>query len=92
MDKAFQVLVRPQLEYAAEALNPYTDKDTKTLQRVQNLAATFTLSDYNQSSSVTTMQDQLCWDSLRTRKLQLQICMFYKIHNRLVNIFFPSYI
>ena len=90
--KAFQALVRPQLEYASEAWNPYTDKDTKTLQRVQNAAARFTLSDYNRSSSVTAMQDQLGWDSLAVRRLQSQICMFYKIHCRMVNISFPSYI
>ena len=90
--KAFQALVRPQLEYASDACNPYSDKDTKTLQRVQNSAAQFALSDYNRSCSVTAMQDQLGWDSLAVRRLHSQICMFYKIHCRLVNISFPPYI
>jgi len=90
--RAYQALVRPQLEYAAAAWNPYTKKDTDILQKVQNAAARFVTSDYSRFSSVSAMQKSLGWDSLAVRRLHSQVCMFYKIHHGLVNISFPSFL
>ena len=91
-ERAYQALVRPQLEYAAASWNPYTAKDSTCLQKVQNAAARFVCSDYRMCSSVSAMQESLGWHTLAQRRLYLQICMFYKIHQGLVNISFPPYI
>ena len=90
--RAYQALVRPQLEYASAAWNPYTQKDVDTLQKVQNAAARFATGDYLRGSSVTQMQKTLGWDTLADRRMHAQLCMFYKIHNRVVNIRFPPYV
>ena len=52
-------------------------------------AARFTLSNYQRTSSVTTMLETLKWDTLENRRLLAQTTMFYKIINGIVNISIP---
>ena len=90
--KAYQTLVRPQLEYAAQVWNPYTLDGVNLLEQVQRAAARFVFSDYRRTTSVTPLITTLGWDPLHNRWLLFQMTMFYKIHHGLVSIQFPSII
>ena len=90
--RAYQALVRPQLDYAAEAWNPYTVTVVNRLEQVQRAAARFVFRDFRRSTSVSSLIDTLGWDQLHTRRLASQLTMFYKIKHGLVNIPLPHII
>ena len=55
-------MVRPQMEYASVIWDPYyIDK----LELIQRRAARWVLSDYNRTSSVSLMLQQLSWPTLQ---------------------------
>ena len=78
-ETAYRTLVRPKLEYACCAWNPYTKHNIYQLEMVQHLATRFVLSDYSRFSHVTPMIEQLGWDSVEAHRLFFQASMFYKI-------------
>ena len=88
-ETAYKQLVRPQLEYACCAWNPYTQKDIQALEGIQRQAARFVLRDYRRESSVTEMLSTLKWDTLQHRRLSTQCEMLFKVHHHLVNINMP---
>ena len=87
--KAYQMLVRPQLEYAAAAWNPYLAKNNYSLESVQRQAVRYILSVYDRKTSISPLLQQLDLDQLVIRRLLHQCTMFYKIHYNLVSISFP---
>jgi len=66
---AYTSLVRPILEYATAAWDPYRAKDINKLDMVQRRAARFVKRDYRQTTSVSSLLDQLGWPSLSDRRL-----------------------
>ena len=90
--RAYQALVRPQLEYASEAWNPYHTTVVQRLERVQRAAARFVHQDYRWSTSASALVSRLGWDPLHTRRLAAQSTMFYKVHCTLVDIPLPPFI
>ena len=82
--KAYVTLVRPQLEYASFAWNPYTKRNINKIEMVQHGAARFVLHDYSRLSHVTPMINQLRWDALEQRRLLSQLTMFYKTQQGLM--------
>ena len=87
--KAYQTLIRPQLEYASEVWSPHTLDGVDRLEQVQRAAARFVFGDYRRTTHVTPLITALDWDTLHNRRLLHQSTMFFKIHYQLVNIQFP---
>ena len=59
---------------------------------MQRRAARFATGDYQRTSSVTSMLQQLQWQSLQTRRERTQVVMLYRIVYRLVDIPAESYL
>jgi len=75
---AYLSLVRPHLEYAAAAWEPYIAKDIQQLERVQCRAARFVKKDYRHTTSVTGLLDELGWFPLFERRKHSRLTVFYK--------------
>ena len=80
---AYCSLVRPVLEYAAAAWDPYTQKDINRIEMVQRRAARFVKHDYRRSTSVTSIVDELGWSTLSNRRRASRLALFYKSYNGL---------
>ena len=78
---AYQSIVRPMLEYAASIWDPYTQKNKTKLEKVQRSAARFVSSDYSRHGSVTSMLENLEWQSLENRRKAARLTNLYKIRN-----------
>ena len=69
-----------------------TGCDIEILEAVQRRAARFVMSDYNRTSSVTVMLQDLNWDTLSSRRQTSRLSLLYKILHNIVDITLPSYI
>ena len=54
-------------------------------------SARWTLNDYARTTSVTSLQSQLNWQTLEERRSVARLCLFYKIVNGLVAVPLPDY-
>ena len=90
--RAYQALVWPQLEYAAEAWNPHNITAADCLEHMQRAVASYVHHDYRHTTSVNNLINILGWNRLHTRRLVSQLTMFYKIHYHLVSIHIPQLI
>ena len=79
-------LVRPHLEYCATVWSPPVQKDKIRLEKVQRRAARYVTNRHNNTSSVTSMLNELGWDSLEQRRINSRLSLFYKIVNDLVDV------
>ena len=83
---AYTFLVRPKLEYASAAWDPFLKKDTSALERVQRKAVRFCSQNYNGYASVTDMIRDLGWATLETRRRQFRLTLMYKLTHGLIDI------
>ena len=79
-------MVRSNLEYCASAWNPHQKKYEQKIEMVQHRAVRFTLNRYHNTSSVTSMLDQLSWETLKSRRIKLQLTNLYKIQHNLIDV------
>ena len=89
---ATNTLVRPRVEYSAAIWDPYTQENIDKIERVQRRAARYVYNDYRNDSSVTDMLNRLNWKPLQERRLDIRICLFYTIVNRLVVVPTENYL
>ena len=89
---AYFSLVRPNLEYCASIWNPYSIQSIKKLEMVQRRAARYATNRYRNTSRVTDMLDNLEWETLESRRTKIQLEMFFKIINDLVDIPSSNYL
>ena len=68
MSQVYNSLIRPHLEYASAAWNPFEKQYVYALEAVQRSAIRFVCSDYSRFSSVTSMQQSLGWDTHEVRR------------------------
>ena len=76
---AYEVLVRPTLEFATRAWAPHTKTCIQTIERVQRSAARFVTDDYLRTSSVSDMCTNLMGNSLYTRRRIRDATIFFKL-------------
>ena len=74
---AYEVLVRPMLEFATCSWARHTKAGIQTIERVQRSAARFVTGDYRRTSCVNDMCTNLVWNSLYIRKLMRDATVFF---------------
>ena len=91
-EKLYKTLVRPHLDYATSAWDPFTSKNIKDLERVQNAAARFTTSTYGRDTSVTSLKESLGWLPLQEKRRASRLTCLYKMLNGTLDIDHRKYI
>ena len=90
---AYTIMIRPTLEYASTAWDPYEQRQIKQLEGVQNRAARFVKNEHRrQGVSVTGLKESLKWRSLQERRFISRQTLFYKAHHGLAAVDIPPYI
>ena len=90
--QCYTSLVRPVIEYAATARDPYTARNIQQLEAVQRRAARFVTGDYKTTSSNNQMIANLSWSSLQQRRTEARLVMMYRITHDLVYIPVAQYL
>jgi len=83
---AYISLVRPHLEYAAAAWDPYLVDDCKQLKKVQHWAARFVKQDYRSTALVSSPISQLRWQTLSDRRRNSRLSLMYRSLHGLAGI------
>ena len=91
-EAAYNMLVRPKLEYGSIAWSPHTQNNIDTLEKIHRSAARFVVHDHRRTTSVAHMQGKLGWQTLETRRLQHQLVFLYKIKYNLLNMSLPQHL
>ena len=76
---ACTAIVRPKLEYACDAWDPYLQRDVALLERIQRKVARVCSNNYHPTASVTEMHQDLGWTSLELRRTMTRINLLYKM-------------
>ncbi|KAI8518059.1 hypothetical protein Bbelb_040760 [Branchiostoma belcheri] len=85
-ERAYMALVRPSLEYGCSVWDPHTKDQVSRVEMVQRRAARFVCSDYRRTSSVSSMLQNLGWQSLEVRRKIARQVMLYKIIHNAVSV------
>ena len=92
-EQAYNAIVRPHLEYASSALDPFLKKDISRIEAVQRRALRFVTNNYDRSSgTVTELYRRLSWDMLEKMRTIQRLCMFQKITYGYTYVALPSYL
>ena len=83
---AYKTIVRPHLEYCCTVWDPHHQDNIQKVEMVQRRAARYVSNRYHNTSSVTSMLDDLGWETLQSRRTKARLKMFFKIENHLVDL------
>ena len=89
---AYKTIVRPHLEYCSTVWDPHQVNHRDRIEMVQRRAARYVTNRYHNTSSVTSMLEDLGWETLQSRRTKANLKMFYKIENKLVDIDMSDYV
>ena len=78
---AYKTVVRPTLEYSCSVWDPHTSGQINAIEMVQRKAARFCLNRYQKTDSVSSMLEELQWDSLTTRRGASRLTVFHRAYN-----------
>ena len=84
-------MVRPQMEFASVVWDPCYNVDVDKLEKIQHRAARWVISDYNRTSSMTEMLNQLSWPTLWTRRKISRLQLLHKILRQDIVSILPYY-
>ena len=92
---AYTTIVRPHLEFASAAWDPYTKSNIMQIEAVQRRAARekmrFVYNCYDRyNTSVSGLIKQLGWDSLESRRTANRLNVFYNVVNNKIAINLPE--
>jgi hypothetical protein len=85
-EKAYMFLVRPTLEYASAVWDPYQQNDIHRLEMAQRRAARYVTNRYHNTTSISSMIEQLEWTTLQERRKHSRLLMIYKLKNNIVRV------
>ena len=91
-ETVYTAIVRPKLEYASSAWDPYHQKDIDSLERVQRKAARFCCNNYQPTASVTAMIQDLGWKTLESRRTMTRLTLLYKMSRGEIDIDTDSFL
>ena len=84
--QCYTTLLRPTREYASSISSPSKKYSINKVEAVQRRAARFATGDYQRTSSVTDMLQQLHCQTLQSRRVYAQTVIMYRIMYNLVDI------
>jgi len=85
----YKTLVRPHLEYASAAWDPFLAGEIHKLEMVQRRAARFICNKYERTKSVSALLDDLNLSTLQERRQNSRIKMFYKLDSKKIPLETP---
>ena len=91
-ETTYNILVRPQLEYASALWDPHNKGRISQIEQVQRRAARWKVNNFARQASVTRIVQDLGWHTLDQRRADARLCLFYKIVHGLVAVPLPEYI
>jgi hypothetical protein len=90
---AYNALVRPHLEYASSAWDPYMAKDVSKLEAVQRKAARFIKNERGrEEGTMTRVMSELGWEKLEDRRMERRLSLLNKVIEGESALKIPSYI
>ena len=89
----YTAMVRPHLAYASGAWNPHLKKDINKLENIQRKASRFVKScNSRDPGTVTGLLADLEWKSLKQRRTEHDLTLFYQAINGHIEIPLPPYV
>ena len=76
----------PTLEYASSVWDPWQQNDLHRLEMVQRRAAWYVTNRCHNTSSVSSMIEQLEWTTLQERRKHIRLLMMYKLKNNILRV------
>ena len=93
---AYFSMVRSNLVYCSSVWSPHHKGQIHKIEMVQRHATRYTTNDvtyrFRNTSSVSSMIDQLQWESLESRRSNIQLNLFFKVIHNLIDIPADNYL